>query len=321
MNAEIKIGISLFSLAYPFATGKLDLEGCLKAVHEMGYQGVEIVGPQMIPDYPTPDDHFCGWLRDKLAKYDLEAYSYGSYVDQFRFSGRTLTESEIYELALMDLTTAAKLGFSCMKTQISMPIPVLERLSITAEKLNVWIGLELHAPNHCRDEQWEPMFHAFDRIGKDLVGVVPDTGIFACRPHRLFLQEAAQQGVSAARLEQMVQAHAAGCNLQQARAELEQLNEKESTILEQLYAEFTPASMDDLDIILPYSRYMHGKFFYINETLEDDSVPFKKVIKHMKNAGFHGAISAEYEGYFHDVSVDSIEQARRYSDLMRGQLA
>ena len=85
MNAEIKIGISLFSLAYPFATGKLDLEGCLKAVHEMGYQGVEIVGPQMIPDYPTPDDHFCGWLRDKLAKYDLEAYSYGSYVDQFRF--------------------------------------------------------------------------------------------------------------------------------------------------------------------------------------------------------------------------------------------
>ncbi len=321
MNADIKIGISLFSLAYPFAIGELDLEGCLKAVHEMGYQGVEIVAPQMIPGYPTPDDHFCGWLRDKLAEYDLEAYSYGSYVEQLRFNGRSLTENEIYELALMDLTTAAKLGFSCMKTQISMPIPVLERLSQAAEKQNVWIGLELHAPNHCRDAQWESMFRAFDRIGRDLVGVVPDTGIFACRPHRLFLQKAAEQGVNADRLERMVQAHAAGCSLQQVRAELEQLNQKESAILEQMYAEFTPTVMDDFDMILPYSRYMHGKFFYIDETLEDDSVPFEKIIQYMKNTRFQGAISAEYEGYFHDISVDSIEQARRYAGMMRGLLA
>ena len=42
MNQDIKIGVSLYSPSTEYIHGVLDLEGCLKAVHEMGYKGVEI---------------------------------------------------------------------------------------------------------------------------------------------------------------------------------------------------------------------------------------------------------------------------------------
>ena len=37
---DIKIGVSLYSLSTQFIHEELDLEGCLKAVHDMGYKGI-----------------------------------------------------------------------------------------------------------------------------------------------------------------------------------------------------------------------------------------------------------------------------------------
>ena len=58
MNTDIKIGVSLYSLSTEFIHGTLDLEGCLKAVHDMGYKGIELVAAQMVPDYPFPSDGY-----------------------------------------------------------------------------------------------------------------------------------------------------------------------------------------------------------------------------------------------------------------------
>ena len=37
MKNDIRIGVTLYSLSTEFIHGVLDLEGCLKAVHDMGY--------------------------------------------------------------------------------------------------------------------------------------------------------------------------------------------------------------------------------------------------------------------------------------------
>ena len=50
MNTDIKIGVSLYSLSTEFIHGTLDLEGCLKAVHDMGYKGIEMVAAQLVTD-------------------------------------------------------------------------------------------------------------------------------------------------------------------------------------------------------------------------------------------------------------------------------
>lgn len=317
VNSKIDLSVTLFSLAYPFYKGDLDLDGCLGTVSEMGYQGVEIVAPQMIPNYPAPDDRFCGWLRDKMTEYGLNGYAYGSYIDMTRFTGRNLTEDEMFSITLQDIMTAAKLGFRSVKSNVSMTPRVLERLAPIAEGLGVWIGLELHAPNHCRDEVWAPMFRSFERVGADVAGVVPDTGIFAAHPHKLFQGEALETGVSQGRLDLMLAAHREKLSPAQAERELGQMSEAERTVLQRMYAEFSPAPLNDLDYMLPYSRYMHGKYFYLDENDRDDCVPFPAIVRKMKENGFCGAISAEYEGYFHDVSIDSVEQVRRFSRMMQ----
>lgn len=320
MSKDIELGVTLFSLAYPFYKGELDLEGCLRAVREAGFQGIEIVAQQMIPNYPDPDDRFCGWLRDKMAEYGLKGYAYGSYIDMTRFTGRNLTEDEMFQMTLQDIMTAAKLGFRCVKSNAMMTPRVLERLAPAASALNVWIGLELHAPNHCRDEVWEPLFRTFEKLG-GVAGVVPDTGIFATYPHRFFREEALERGVGQARLEIMLAAHRERLPMEQTILELEPLTAEERSVLEKMYAEFAPAPLSDLDVILPYSRYMHGKYFYLDEDARDGCVPFDKIVQKMKEHGFCGAISAEYEGYFHDASIDSVEQLSRFVKMMRPLLS
>lgn len=317
MSANIELGVTLFSLAYPYYKGELDLDGCLRTVREMGYQGVEIVAPQMIPNYPNPDDRFCGWLRDTMAEYGLKGYAYGSYIDMTRFTGRNLTEDEMFSITLQDILTASKLGFSSVKSNVSMTPRVLERLAPIAAGLGVWIGLELHAPNHCRDAAWEPMFRVFETVGADVAGVVPDTGIFAAHPHKLFQEEALEAGVSRERLAEMLTAHREKLSLEQAQREMGRMSGAEQQVLQKMYAEFSPAPLSDLDYMLPWSRYMHGKYFYLDEDARDGCVPFSEIVRKMRDNGFRGAISAEYEGYFHDVSIDSVEQVRRFSRLMQ----
>ncbi len=316
MSNQIQLCLTLFSLAFPFAKRKMTLDDCLAVAKEAGYSGVEIVAPQMIPGFPTPEESWCDWWREELEQYNLTGYCYGSYVDMTRFHGRNLTANEIYLNTIQDLLTASKLGFQMIKSNVTITPEVLEKVAPLARELGIWIGLELHSPHHCRDVQWAPMFEAFDRIGHDVVGVVPDTGIFASYPHKMFLDYAIEHGVDEERLDKMVSLHQEKVSLDQAQVEMGSMTEEEQSTLSKLYEEFSPAPMEDLEYMLPYSRYIHGKFFYVDEEEQETCVPFDKIVNRMQRAGFEGAIAAEYEGYFHDTSIDSIEQIRRYSAMM-----
>ena len=46
---DIRLGVSLFSLGYEYASGKLDLAGCIDTAHRLGYTGFELVSAQMVP--------------------------------------------------------------------------------------------------------------------------------------------------------------------------------------------------------------------------------------------------------------------------------
>ena len=47
--ANIKTGLTLFSLGTPYLKGELDLEGVIRTAAEIGATGYEIVASQMIP--------------------------------------------------------------------------------------------------------------------------------------------------------------------------------------------------------------------------------------------------------------------------------
>ena len=60
---------------------------------------------------------------------------------------------------------------------------------------------------------------------------------------------------------------------------------------------FGPARVDDWLEIMPWVRHVHGKFFGIDATGEEPSVPVRELVAQLVEIGYRGAISSEYEGW------------------------
>ena len=87
--ANVKTGITLFSLTEPYVKGELDLEGVIRTAAELGAEGYEIVAAQMIPSYPYVSDKFLGEIKAMCQYYDMEAISYGAKYGQRTPWGQT----------------------------------------------------------------------------------------------------------------------------------------------------------------------------------------------------------------------------------------
>ena len=174
MNTDIKIGVSLYSLTTQFIHGELDLEGCLKAVHDMGYKGVEIVAAQMVPDYPFPSDEWLYYFRGLLEKYDLEPVCWSAYIDMGTRTDRDMTEAEIIQYTVNDLIFAKKAGFPLVRTQHAISPDIFRKMIPFCKELNMKLSIEMHWPHHPDVPVWKEYFEIMKGEGKGYLGFVPD---------------------------------------------------------------------------------------------------------------------------------------------------
>ena len=317
----IDLSVSLYSFSIKFFDRSYDLEACVKKAHELGFKGVEIVAAQMIENYPNPTDEWCEWFKGILKKYDMQPLSYSAYIDMGQHTGRDLTEDEIIQCTLNDIIFAHRLGFHIVRTQHAISPAILEKMIPYAKKWNVWIGVELHAPHNCQVGVWKEYFKLFDRVGSDYIGVVPDMGIFQEHPHELFKTVAKEAGFSATQVEDFITDFEQGM-IKEDLIEKWQISAKaQLDVIENMYGTFHKATLEDFDIMIPHSKYIHGKFYYINEEEKDTCIPYEKIVEKIKALGFNGHIAAEYEGHFSDGTVDCVEQLGRYSRMMHKLLA
>jgi len=86
--------------------------------------------------------------------------------------------------------------------------------------------------------------------------------------------------------------------------------------------ETRPAFLDGLGVdpadfadVAPYVVFVQAKFHDIDETLEDQQIPWRPVLQGLKDAGYAGYLSSEYEGV--RSPWRSLEQVRRQHSLMR----
>lgn len=312
----IDLSVSLYSFSIKFFDKSYDLEQCVKKAHELGFKGVEIVAAQMVDNYPNPTDAWCDWFTGILKKYEMEPISYSAYIDMGQHTGRDLTEDEIIQCTLNDIMYAHRMGFPVVRTQHAISPKILEKMIPYAKKWGVWIGVELHAPHSCQVGVWKEYFELFNRVGSDYIGVVPDMGIFQEHPHRLFRTTAYESGLSQTDTEAIIADFEAGME-QEALLEKWSIHSAEQlAVVKNMYETFHRAALEDLEIMIPHSKYMHGKFYYINEQEEDTCIPYARIVEKIRELGFDGHIAAEYEGHFTDGSVDPVEQLRRYSNMM-----
>ena len=121
---------------------------CLRETAKTGATGVELLAEQMIKRFPNPieDEAFREEWFAKLKKYGLTPSCYDAFLENRIFSNRTLSLGEQINMMCRDLRLASLLGFPVLRTLVSTPMDVIEGSLEYAEKVNVKIGLEVHAP-------------------------------------------------------------------------------------------------------------------------------------------------------------------------------
>ncbi|WP_457101220.1 C-glycoside deglycosidase beta subunit domain-containing protein [Microbacterium sp. P5_E9] len=289
-GAPFKYGVSLYSFMTDFGT-VLDLETAMAGIADIGATGIEILGEGHVPNYPNPSQEWVDeWFR-LLEKYGLEPTNYGSWIDTRLHSsgpnGRDMTVEEGTAALQRDLRLAKRLGFRFVRPKIGVvssdlvPHPiwteVVEASLPLAEELDVIICPEIHSPTPIKHEVVDEYVEFIKRTGTKHFGILIDTGIFQDRPIPLKPGE---------------------------------LPGRRPAFLDGIGVD--PADFAD---VAEHVVFIQAKFHDIDESLEDQQIPWGPVLRAIKDAGYTGYLSSEYEG--EREPWRSIEQVRRQHSLMR----
>ncbi|WP_285246672.1 DUF6379 domain-containing protein [Pseudarthrobacter sp. efr-133-R2A-89] len=285
-EGTFRYGVSLYSYMGDYGT-VLDLETALAHVADVGATGVEILGEAHVPGYPEPSPAWIDTWFNLLEKYSLEPTNYGSWIDTRLHPGRSMTAAEGAEALQRDLKLAGMLGFSFVRPKIGVisgdlvPDPIwtesVERSLDLAHELDVVICPEIHSPTPIKHPVVDDYIGLIERTGTKNFGLLIDTGIFQDRPIPL------REG---------------------------ETREARPAFLDGIGVD--PADLKD---IAPYVVFIQAKFHDINEQLEDQQIPWRPVLQALKDSGYTGFLSSEYEG--DRTPWRAIEQVRRQHALIR----
>lgn len=310
---KIKFAVTLYSLSCEYFTGKLDLEGCLKAVADMGYKGIEIVAAQMMPEYPHPTKEWMDEFKALLKKYDLSPVCYSAYIDMGIRSDRDMTEAEIFQSTLNDMMYASAMGFPIVRTQHAITPKIFETMVPYCKKFNVKLTIELHRPHTMHVPVWQEYMRVIDRCGKEYLGIVPDFSIFQRTPHKPFMDMAMRQGCRREVLNTACEILDKGGTVAEVLERFPDASDFEKATVADTYSNFYSGSADveDMRTLIQYAPYVHSKFYYLDEDKPDTCVPYDKLLPIIKESGYEGYLSSEYEGHHFTTEESSVEQLHR----------
>ena len=285
-GGPFQYGVSLYSFMGDFGT-VLDLETSLAAIADLGATGVEILGEGHVPNYPEPPAAWIDRWFELLDTYSLEPTNYGSWIDTRLHPGRSMSAEEGARTLQRDLRLAKQLGFRFVRPKIGVvssdlvPDPIwteaVERSLDTAHDLDIVICPEIHSPTPIKHPVVEEYVALIERTGTKHFGLLLDTGIFQDRPIPLRPGET---------------------------------RETRPAFLDGIGVD--PADIAD---IAEHVVFIQAKFHDIDDALEDQQIPWEPVLRALKDAGYTGFLSSEYEG--EREPWRSIEQLRRQHSLIR----
>lgn len=289
-GGPFRYGVSLYSFMHDFGT-VMDLETALAHVADVGATGVEILGEGHVANYPEPTTAWIDRWFALLEQHRLEPTNFGSWIDsRLHSSGphaREFTGAEGAAMLQRDLRLAKTLGFRFVRPKIGVvssdlvPHPAwtesVERSLDLAADLDVVIAPEIHSPTPIKHEVVDDYIDLIQRTGTKHFGLLLDTGIFQDRPIPL------QPG---------------------------ELPGRRPAFMDGIAVD--PADIAD---IAEYVVFIQAKFHDIDENQHDQQIPWEPVLRALKDAGYTGYLSSEYEG--DREPWRAIEQVRRQHSLIR----
>ena len=311
MADKIRYGVTLYSYSNEYVNGILSFEEILRTVKAQGYTGIELVASQMVPGYLYPSDEWLAQLKALLEEIGLEPVCWSAYIDMGIRSDRDLTEDEIIQFTVNDLICAKKAGFPMVRTQHAISPKIFRKMIPFCKQLDMKLTIEMHHPHHPEVPVWKELIEIMRGEGKGVLGFVPDMSIFQNHPHEPWIQEALNEGCRKEVLDAMLEKHAT----QRPREEIlaGDLSKIEQFYGAQLIEDYDGATqVEQLRELMDCVFYMHGKFYYINDNLEEIAIPYQEILTMVKDSGYEGYIACEYEGHHFDTQISAVDQLDRY---------
>lgn len=322
--STIKRGVSLYSYQEEYFLRKMKLEDCIKAVSDMGATGIEIIPEQMINEYPNLSDEFLekwfGWMK----KYGVTPTCADAFSEDLMFKNRVLSTDELVDLMERDLKVASQLGCYVIRVLCTTPMRVIEKSLPIAEKYGVKMGLEIHAPLDLSSPWFDPYQKLIDRTGSKWFGIIPDMGVFQTKPSIIHYERAIRDGANAKIVEYINQAYITKTAKAKVAADIEKMgaNAFDFGWLNSVYR----ILYTDPQVLKKHKDYIfhiHAKFYNMLADNEDDCLDYEGVVSVLKEIGYDGYLSSEYEGNrtIQDAfEVDSVEQVSRQHEMFKRML-
>ena len=329
-NHSIKRGVSLYSFQEEYFLRKMTLEEIIAATQKLGIPGVEIIGDQMIPNYPNISDEFFKQWHGWMDKYERTPVCLDMFLDWNKYKGRVMTDDERFESVAMDIKNANKLGCTVIRVIHDVEPALLERLAPTAEKYNVKLALEIHAPSYFDSPLEQRLVEMFQRVESPYLCFTLDMGVFTKRLPRLASGRFLREGMKPEIVNYLVEAYNTntlphsnelGRRDETLPEKIRQMGGRE----EDIYWAFmgTHGIYGDPHMILdyaPYISHIHGKFYDMLPEYTEYSIPYEDIVPILIEGGYSGYIDSEYEGnrWIQDAfEVDSVEQVRRHQVMLK----
>lgn len=297
---QVKLGVSLYCFTKEYISGQYSLEDCIRRCAELGVDGYEIVGSQMVSSYPYASDEFLGSLKRYAAEYGVKAISYGANTDRGMRHDRDLNEKELLHTTIRDIRTASKLGCSVMRAQYLLSPGVMEKIAPYAEDYGVKVGIEIHNPETPTSPIMQEYLEVYEKTGSKYIGFVPDFGAFADKPNIDSYQGALERGANKELLDLAVHYRYSNTPMNEAIHQLTQRG-ADGEVMGSLYTMYgflafsKEPDLEGLRKIMPYCFHFHGKFHHMNEDGTEMSIPYEKILPIIQNSDFNGYIVSEYE--------------------------
>lgn len=326
----IKRGVSLYSYQDEYVRGILDLEGCIAAAAAQGAFGIETLAEQMMPGYPFPGGPdlsaaFYDHWHILMERYETTPTVHDMFLDTKRYASRPLNHDEMVESLKRDIRHTAKLGAQGIRVIVNTPPEVVESAASYARDHGVWMGIEIHSPFSFDDEWIRKHLDVASRVGTDVVGCVPDLGIFVHRLPRVLVDRALRDGADPDTIHTIVDTYDSRGDVIGLFSQLEQKGVDPVTLGLARNATFMIAA-DPRCLVehAEFIKHVHAKFYEMipvegSSYWHEYSIPYHLIIPALVEAGFEGYLSSEYEGNRHiedAFTVDSVSQVQEHQRML-----
>ena len=323
----IRLGTTLYSFTNEYHSRRYSLEGLVRRVSELGIgPGLEVVGFQSFRGFPYIDDKDADRFCAVVAESGLELTCLAINADRWISRSREMTVAESVVFHRKQLMAAAKLKFPLVRYQYAAGVDVIQRLVADAERLNVKLALEIHAPHHVEHPEILAYRELYAKMQSPLLGFVPDFGASARAVPSIYVQYFTARGISPDIIQCALDIWREDGDQFARRSKFLALGKRyqwNSTWVTEVSAIFNLFSRQAPESwlqIMPQIFHVHGKFYFVDDDGFDAAIPYEQLLPVLAQGGYRGYISSEWEG--HQVTdYDGFSQVLRHHALERRVLS